>query len=119
MWPGLEPFWMPRRRVAVGDKWTFAGLMENPFLAGLFGGLLALRGVPGATFMQRFFTVISACILAGFMTPAVSEYFGIGSESMRSGVAFLIGLFGLNLVSAGTDYIKTLDLKSVLPWGKK
>ena len=110
---------MPRRPVAVGDKWTLAGLLDSPFLAGLFGGLLALRAVPGATFMQRLFTVISACILAGFTAPAVSEYFGVESESMRSAVAFLIGLFGLNLVSAGTDYIRTLDLKTVLPWGKK
>ena len=109
---------MTERRI-VNDKWTFAGLLDNPFLAGFFGGLLALRAVPGSTFLGRLYTVIAASILAGFTSPAVAEYFGIESESSRSAVSFLIGLFGLNFVASGTEYIKTLDLRSILPWGKK
>jgi ascorbate-specific PTS system EIIC-type component UlaA len=103
----------------VNDKWTFAGLLDNPFLAGFFGGLIALRVVPGATMIERLYTVIAACILAGFTSPAVAEYFGVESEAMRSAVSFLIGLFGLNFVSSGTEYIRSLDLRSVFPWSKK
>lgn len=103
----------------MNEKFDPSQLISNPFVAGLVGGLLALRGVPGDTLKERAFTAISACLLAGFLSPAVSEYFGLDSESMRSAVSFLIGLFGLNLVSAGFEYLKVLNLADLVPWGKK
>lgn len=96
-----------------------AHVSQNPFLVGLLGGVVALRGVPGASFLERVFNSFSAMLIAGFGSPATSEFFGLTTPAMQSACAFAIGLFGLNLVSAVTAYLGTVDIASLVPWGRK
>lgn len=90
--------------------------LGSPFVAGFVGGLLALRGVPGATFRERAFNVFSAMMLAGFFAPAVADFFGLQTPELKSATAFAVGLFGLNLVATTVELIKALTLDDVLPW---
>lgn len=92
---------------------------RSPFFIGLIGGLIALRSVPGATWKERAFNAGSASMLAGFFSPALSEYFSLTSPAMQSATAFAVGLFGLNAVALVVAYIKTMDLSKVLPFGRK
>lgn len=91
---------------------------RSPFIVGLLGGLVALRSVPGATWTERAFNAGSASLMAGFFSPALSEYFSLNSPAMQSAAAFAVGLFGLNAVSLVVAYLKTVDLSKVLPFGK-
>lgn len=93
--------------------------IQNPFLAGLVGGIVALRGVPGDTWRERAFNALSAMLIAGYMSPAISEFFGLHSPAMQSACAFAVGLFGLNLTATIVIYIQTVKLSDLIPWGKK
>lgn len=103
----------------MSDKFSLASLAENPFVAGLLGGIVALRGVPGATFKERLFNSAGACLAAGYLSPAIAEYFGLVSPPMLSATSFVVGLFGLNMISAVADYIKEMKIGDFIPRGKR
>lgn len=91
---------------------------ESPFIVGLLGSIVALKGAPGNTWKERVFNVICGALLAGYVAPALSEYFGLSTPSMQSASAFVVGLFGLNLVATLVAWIKELRLADLLPWRK-
>lgn len=89
---------------------------KSPFVAGFLGALIALRGVPGASWKERIANTLSGSIMAGFLSPAASEYFGLATSSMQSAMAFAIGLFGLNLMASILTFIKNAKLEDYIPW---
>lgn len=91
---------------------------ESPFIVGLLGSIVALRGAPGTTWKERVFNVLCGALLAGFVSPAIAEYFGLATPSMQAASAFVVGLFGLNLVATLVAWIKDLRLADLLPWRK-
>lgn len=92
---------------------------ESPFLVGLLGAIVSLRGTPGLTWKERAFNVASGTVLAGFMSPALTEYFSLTTPAMQSAAAFVVGLFGLNMTAAVAQWIKGADLNSMLPFGRR
>ena len=89
---------------------------KSPWLAGALGAIVALRGVPGASWLERLINVLCGSLLSGFLSPALSEYFGMTTPAMQSAVAFAVGLFGLNLMAAILEFIKTAKLGDYIPW---
>ena len=51
------------------DQDKLAGAVQSPFFIGLLGGIVALRGVPGSSWKERGFNVLSATLIAGFKVP--------------------------------------------------
>lgn len=95
-------------------------IVRSPFTAGLFGALvLSFRGGTETTWRGRIATIVSGCLMAGFISPAASEYFALHTPAMQSGMAFFVGLFGLNLTAAVMHWIKTANISDYVPWGKK
>lgn len=93
-------------------------LIKSPWVAGAMGALVALRGVPGITWLERVFNLLCGAIIAGYMSPAAADYLGLTKPETHYAAAFLMGLFGLNLIAAIVEAIRTADLGSVLPWKK-
>ncbi len=91
----------------------------TPFLIGLAGGIVALKGAPGQGWKERMFHVVCAGALAGFCAPALVEWFGLTSPAMQSAAAFLVGLFGLNLTATAVEWIREARLSDVWPWARK
>ena len=91
-------------------------LINSPWIAGAMGALVALHGVPGVSWVERLFNLLAGALIAGYVSPAVAEYFGLESEQMRMATAFLCGLFGINVVSAIVQTIRTSDIRDLLPW---
>lgn len=91
-------------------------VVKSPWLAGALGAVVALRGVPGTSWWERVLNVLSGSLLSGFFSPALSEYFGMTTPAMLSAMAFAVGLFGLNLMAAILDFIKTAKLEDYIPW---
>lgn len=89
-----------------------------PFLIGMVGGIVALRGAPGQSWGERAFNIVCAGALAGFCSPALTEWFGLASPAMQSACAFGVGLFGLNLTATIVEWIRAAKLSDVLPWKK-
>lgn len=94
-------------------------LVRNPFAIGGLGGLVSLKFAPGATLLERAFNVSCGALLAGFLASAVAEYLSLRTDSMQGAVAFLIGVFGMNLVAAAVRVIRDVKLSDLLPWLRK
>lgn len=90
----------------------------SPFAVGLLGSIIALRSTPGTTWAERITNVISGALMAGFLSPAIAEYFGLTSHAMQGATAFVVGLFGLNITATLFDWIRTMKLADLLPWRK-
>lgn len=102
------------------DPKAAESVARSPFTAGLFGALvLSFRGDVQTSWKERVVTTLSGGLMAGFMSPAAAEYFSLHTPAMQSGMAFFVGLFGLNLMSAVLRWIKTANLADYIPWGKK
>lgn len=102
------------------DPKAAESVARSPFTAGLLGSLvLALRGNREESWRARIVTIVSGCLMAGFLSPAAAEFFALHTPAMQSGMAFFVGLFGLNLMSAILLWIKTANLSDYIPWGKK
>lgn len=93
-------------------------LIKSPWVAGAMGAIVALRGVPGLSWAERLFNVFAGLLIAGYVSPAAAGYLGLEEPTMQSAAAFLCGLFGLNLVAAIVDAIRTTDFREMLPWKK-
>lgn len=91
-------------------------IIRSPWAAGAVGAMVALRGAPGETWAGRLFHVACGLAIAGYLTDAVAQYFGLESSAMQSGAAFLLGMFGMNLAAAVTTAIRETRLSDVLPW---
>lgn len=92
---------------------------KNPFLIGALGALVGLRGVPGANFAERAVNAVSGALLSGFTSPFIAAYFGMTGEGALSFTAFVVGLFGLNLVAATQEWMKGMTIADLIPWIKK
>lgn len=93
-------------------------LIKSPWVAGAMGALVALRGVPGISWLERAFNLICGSIIAGYMSPAAATYLGLEKPELHYTAAFLMGLFGLNLIAAIVEAIRTADLGKLLPWNR-
>jgi hypothetical protein len=91
---------------------------SSPFAVGLLGSLVALRSAPGVTWQERLTNVISGAVMAGFLSPAIAEWFGLHSPAMQSATAFVVGLFGLNITATAFQWIRDMKLADLLPWRK-
>jgi hypothetical protein len=96
-----------------------ATVTKSPFFIGLLGGIVALRGVPGAGWKSRAFNLFCAMLISGYTSPAVAAFFGAETEANRNVAAFVVGLFGLNITAAIVVWISEAKLSDILPFTKK
>lgn len=94
-------------------------LVRSPFLIGALGAIVALRGSPGVSWWERVINVASGALIAGYGSPAISEFFGLATPAMQGAMAFAAGLFGMNFVATAVTLIKQLQLSDVLPWVRR
>lgn len=90
-------------------------LLHSPWTAGVVGSLVALRFVPGLTWFGRACNVAGGTACAGWLSPPLAEWLqSSASHSLQGGVAFLAGLFGLSVVAAVQEAIRTMALGDVI-----
>ena len=94
-------------------------LARSPFLIGALGAVVALRGAPGETWPTRLINVGSGALIAGFLSPAMAEWFSLTSSAWQGAMAFASGLFGMNFVATAVALIKEIKLADVLPWTRR
>ena len=94
-------------------------LLSSPFFVGLAGAVVALKGCPGKSWGERVFNAGCGALLAGFLSAAIAEWLGLRTSETRSAVAFVVGLFGMNLVASVNVWLSETKLSDVIPWFKK
>lgn len=101
------------------DQQTVEEIARSPWLPGVLGALIAMRGVPGTSWPERIANVVCGAVISGIASPALSEYFGMTTQAMQSAMAFAVGLFGLNVVASALAWTKAMKVEDYLPWKKK
>lgn len=95
-------------------------LGRDPFVAGAFGAIVALKFAPGDTLLARMFNVMAGALCAGFCSPAVCAYFKVDAASTQSAFSFGIGMFGLSLAAAVVTGLRDIKLADVMSsWLKR
>jgi len=105
---------------------NFDSAVRSPWAAGAVGALVGLRGAPGGSWGERAINVACGSLVAGFGSPALAEFFVIGSPAMQGALSFALGLFGMNVIALLQSTVRSLkpqDLKDwapgLLPWRKR
>lgn len=79
------------------------------FIASLVGSILSLSLLRPLTRQQAAWAVATGFFTAIFTTDLVVAYFGLpASGDARNGVAYLIGLFAMNLIPLGKKIIEAI-----------
>lgn len=94
-------------------------LVRSPFVIGALGSLVALRGAPGESWRIRIFNLVCGALLAGYVSPALAEFFSLLTPASQGALSFAVGLFGMNFVATAVTWIKQLQLGDVLPWVRR
>lgn len=105
------------------DEWSRAvgDFVYRHEVAGLLGAAVSSRWSPyGTSFFEVMFNIFAAWAAAVYLTEPAVSWLGLASvKGSVYGVAFLVGLFSLNLAAALTALLKSGKLLDLLPWGKK
>lgn len=94
-------------------------LLSSPFVIGAAGAIVALKGAPGKSWLERIFNAGCGALLAGFLSAAIAEWLGLRTPEMRSAIAFVVGLFGMNLVASCNVWLTETKFTDLLPWLRK
>lgn len=94
-------------------------IFTSPFFIGLAGSVVALKGCPGKSWGERVFNAGCGALMAGFLSAAIAEWLGLKTPEMKSAVAFVVGLFGMNLVASVNVWLSETKLSDVIPWFRK
>lgn len=97
------------------DRFAFL----KPFALGAAGGLVSLRLVPGLSYKEKAFNLLCGALTAGFLTDATTELLQLQSKAMWGATAFLLGVFGMNVLATANAWLRELKLSDVLPWFRK
>lgn len=81
------------------NGWTDAlGLKVSTLVAGLVGGVLALSMMPQLTWRKAMTAVVGGGACAAYATPIAAEVLGLGSRHLENGLAFVLGVIGMNIL---------------------
>lgn len=92
----------------------FDRITLSPWFAAGLGSLVALKFAPGLGWIDRLVNVAAGCLIAGFLSPAAAAWLHISAPGMQSGLAFVVGLFGLSLGAACTQGIRDLKVGEII-----
>jgi hypothetical protein len=82
---------------------------------GFFGALLSLRFLsPDASILFRCMMVLGGFIAAIMLVPLVVSVLGIQGVNITAGVSFIIGLYGMSIISEGHELIKSGVLRDLV-----
>ncbi len=74
------------------------GVKGSTLIAGLLGGILALSMMPKLTFRKAVTAVVGGVACAAYVTPLVAEWMDLASRNVENGLAFGLGIAGMNML---------------------
>ena len=93
---------------SVGSSLPVAG-------GGFFGALLSLRFLsPEASVLFRFTMLFGGVAAAVLLVPLVVSTLEIQGVNVMAGIAFIVGLYGISIISEGNELIKSGALRDLV-----
>jgi uncharacterized membrane protein YccF (DUF307 family) len=88
---------------------------RSPWAAGAAGAMVtALRFMPGGGWVERAVNVACGSAAAGYITPALAEWWHMAQAHYISAAAFAIGLLGMAVAAAALAAVKDLPLAKIV-----
>lgn len=88
--------------------------IAHPLTAGVGGAIVGLRFAPGGTWIERLGNTIAGVSCAWWISPALSEILVLTSPAQVSALSFAIGMFGMSLVAAILEAVKTMKWAEII-----
>lgn len=88
----------------------FNDLSIAKLISGVAGAVVSMRFVQG-TWPEKFFMAIGGSALSYFATTPIADWLGV--QRAEGLIGFLVGLFGMAVVSKGYEVIQMIDAKKV------
>jgi len=89
----------------------------HPAVVAALGSILALKAIPGTSYLEKLGNVAASFVLAIYLGPALIEYMDITSRKIGAAVIVGIAATGLVVFNGVIDGIKKTDLAAwVLGW---
>ncbi|MEY5100818.1 MAG: hypothetical protein RJA36_3537 [Pseudomonadota bacterium] len=82
----------------------------HPAFVAALGSILALKAIPGTSYVEKAGNVGASFAMAIYIGPALVEYMDITSPKIAAAVIFAIGATGLVVFNGVIDAIKKTDL---------
>lgn len=82
----------------MNDWFNALGLKPSTLIAGLIGGIMALSMMPKLTVRKAVAAVVGGVACAAYVTPLVAEWVGLESRNLENGLAFGLGVIGMNVL---------------------
>lgn len=89
-------------------------IITSPFLPGIFGAWAGLKFAPGISRIEKVTNIAAGMACAGFVAPAAGEVFKLSSVAMMSGLAFVIGMFGMSIAAAVMQGLRDLRVGEII-----
>lgn len=86
----------------------------QPEVSGLAGAALGALNTPGSSKWEKLLNFAAGICAAWFLTPAITEYFAMQTQSAKMAAAFIVGLVGMNLLSKIIDHVRRSKLSDLL-----
>lgn len=89
--------------------------LRSPWAAGAAGALVtALRLTPGASWAARGANVACGSAAAGYITPALADWWHMVTPHYISAAAFAIGLLGMAVAAAALAAVQDMQIAKIV-----
>lgn len=82
----------------MNDPLKLLGLKTAVIVAGFAGGLVSLQELNGLTRWKVASALFTSLAIAGYGTPLIVRSLGVQQDTLRYGIAFLLGLCAMRIV---------------------
>jgi len=86
---------------------------SSPLFAGFIGSVISLKWIPGKGFLGRLFNLCAGLAIVRYAAPVVVDVFNVQTDSIDRLMAFVIGMFGVNLASQISTGIKKTEFAAI------
>lgn len=90
------------------------GLKLQVVVAGAIGAFISLRFFEGLTTAERWLTFAGGWAMAAYLTGLAHEYAELKSTTTETGIALLLGMFGMSIAAALIKLIRSVDWGGII-----
>lgn len=89
-------------------------IINSHIAAGLLGSIVGLKWAPGTTWVERVTNVECGFGCSVYLAPGGAEWLGVESPRALAAMSFAMGMFGLSLAAAVSQFIKSTEFGAII-----
>lgn len=94
---------------AIESVLGLLGLKLKSLIAGAFGAFISLRFFDGLSTWEKWVTFLGGWAAASWLAEPASRWLELEHPSMETGLALLVGMFGMSIAAAAIKLVRDTD----------